>query len=164
MKIAFKTGNHHGFSLVEVVIAIGIVSFAVLAIMGLLPTGLKTVKNSNEQAAAANVACAIAEAIRAGSSSWTYDETTNRYDNNINVMLTNLTLEGVRASGNADPRFTAVVVFSSAPTIAPPPASLGSAMISVAWPSGARPNPANGSPNWSGSDGAVTVGIQFLLR
>jgi len=159
MKAIFKGGNRHGFSLVEVVIAIGIVSFAVLAIMGLLPTGLKTVKNSNEQAAAANAIGAIAEAIRAGNATgWSYNGT--NYDYSAAVPLNNLTLEGKGSSGAVDSRLVAIVIFTASPTDTTP----GSAMISVAWPAGAVAAPNNGSPNWSGSDGVVTVGIQFLIR
>lgn len=49
-----------GFSLVEVVLAVGIVSFALLPLMALLPVGLRTVKNSMTQ----TVTAAIAQQIR----------------------------------------------------------------------------------------------------
>lgn len=44
-----------GFSLVEVVLAIGITSFALLVTLGLLPVGLNTLHESNMQTAVANI-------------------------------------------------------------------------------------------------------------
>ena len=48
------------FSLVEVVIAIGIVSFAVVAILGLIPAGLNTLKDSNGETVRAQIVRSIA--------------------------------------------------------------------------------------------------------
>jgi len=62
-----KINNAFAFSLVEVTLAIGIVSFALIAVLGLLPVGLKSVKNANEQAGAANVLNAIADGLRSAS-------------------------------------------------------------------------------------------------
>jgi uncharacterized protein (TIGR02598 family) len=44
-----------GFSLVEVVIALGLVSFAVLAMIGLMASGLTTVRNSMDQTVQAQI-------------------------------------------------------------------------------------------------------------
>ena len=63
MKISLP--NSRGFSLVEVVIAIGILSFCLLAIFGLLPVGLSSNKASVEQSGAANIATAIVADLRA---------------------------------------------------------------------------------------------------
>jgi uncharacterized protein (TIGR02598 family) len=43
------------FSLVEVVIALGVTSFAVLALIGTLPTGIKSVQDSSNESARANI-------------------------------------------------------------------------------------------------------------
>jgi len=52
------------FSLVEVVLALGLVSFAVLAIMGLLPTGLSTLRQAMSQTVEAQIVRTIgAEAV-----------------------------------------------------------------------------------------------------
>jgi uncharacterized protein (TIGR02598 family) len=48
------------FSLVEVVIALGIVSFAVVAILGLIPTGLNTLKDSTGETVRAQIVRSIA--------------------------------------------------------------------------------------------------------
>ena len=49
-----------GFSLVEVVIALGIVSFAVIAILGLIPSGLNTLKDSTAETVRAQIVRSIA--------------------------------------------------------------------------------------------------------
>jgi uncharacterized protein (TIGR02598 family) len=161
-----RAANHSAFSLVEVVIALGVVSFALIAVFGLLPTGLKTVKNANEQAAAANVLGAIADAVRNAST----NGSATTYSNSIagqgigytlggaatTINLNNLTLEG-GAANNFSARLKAVVVIT-------PPVSTtipGRALISVAWP----PQAVWGGASWSKTaDGSVTSGIQFLPK
>lgn len=44
------------FSLVEVVVAIGVVSFAIVAILGVFPIGLKTARSSGDETRAAQIA------------------------------------------------------------------------------------------------------------
>lgn len=48
-----------GFSLVEVVIALGVVGFAIVAILGVVPIGLQTSHSSQDETRAAQVAQAI---------------------------------------------------------------------------------------------------------
>jgi len=57
-----------GFSLVEVVLALGIAVFVLLAITGMLPVGLKLVGDSQDESKAVNVLSAVA-ADRLSSSS-----------------------------------------------------------------------------------------------
>ena len=52
------------FSLVEVVMAIGVVSFALLMLVALLPVGLKTARESSDEAAAINHLSTIAVDVR----------------------------------------------------------------------------------------------------
>ena len=52
------------FSLVEVVIAIGVAAFCLVAMLGLFPTGLKSVKNTLDQTAAAGYLDAVALDLR----------------------------------------------------------------------------------------------------
>ena len=156
-----------GFSLIEVVIAIGIVSFSILAVVGLLPTGLKTVKNANEQAGAANVLNAIAESLRQASSADGFTFSNAFAGQSIqysigasptNTTWTNLTLEGV-----TNAQFSRIEAQLS---ITPPSNSVspGQATISVAW--SANPNLSwnPSSNNWAHADGSITTGIQFLPR
>ena len=54
-----KFENHsclHGFSLVEVVIAVGVAAFALVALLGLLPSGLKTFKSTMNTAVGSQIA------------------------------------------------------------------------------------------------------------
>jgi uncharacterized protein (TIGR02598 family) len=46
----------HGFSLIEVTIAMGVVSFALIALFGLLPTGLTTFRSSIDRSVASQIA------------------------------------------------------------------------------------------------------------
>lgn len=55
-----RWGKIQGFSLIEVVVALGIVSFAVIAILGLIPTGLNTLKDSNAETVRAQIVRSIA--------------------------------------------------------------------------------------------------------
>jgi uncharacterized protein (TIGR02598 family) len=48
--------SRQAFSLVEVVLAIGVVSFAMMAMLGTLPVGLKSSQQSRSQVATANIA------------------------------------------------------------------------------------------------------------
>src|SRR5690606_36990460 len=54
----------NAFSLVEVALSLGLVSFCLLSVIGLLPIGLQSVRSTSDQAAAANAAERIALAIR----------------------------------------------------------------------------------------------------
>jgi uncharacterized protein (TIGR02598 family) len=53
-----------GFSLVEVTIAMGIISFALIALFGLLPTGLKTFRNSIDRSVSSQIAQGIISEAR----------------------------------------------------------------------------------------------------
>jgi len=53
------------FSLVEVTLALGVAAFALLAIMGMLPTGLKTQQASIQQTTANSIIAQIFSALRA---------------------------------------------------------------------------------------------------
>ena len=52
------------FSLVEVTLALGIMAFCLVAIFGLLPTGLNTSRDAIAQTVAANIAGAIGADLR----------------------------------------------------------------------------------------------------
>ena len=47
--------RQRGFSLIEVVMALGIIGFSLVALIGLLPVGLNTQKKSSEEARAVQV-------------------------------------------------------------------------------------------------------------
>jgi len=52
-----------GFSLVEVVLALGIITFGLIAVMGLLPTGLRLAKQSADEVAAVSIMTEISVSL-----------------------------------------------------------------------------------------------------
>lgn len=57
------------FSLVEVVLAIGIITFGLIVLLGLLPTGIKSNRDSSEESQAVNLLYALVADRQATSSS-----------------------------------------------------------------------------------------------
>lgn len=155
------------FSLVEVTISIGILAFCVLAMVGLLPVGLKSIQNSNEQAAAAQILTALADNLRGavsqnGSYSFAFAASQKAFKiggQPETHAWTNLTLEGLPSASLREPaRLSARLVLN-------PPASRTSsatATISIAWPAAASPQWNADSMSWSKADGSLTSGIVFL--
>lgn len=154
-----------GFSLVEVVLALGIVSFCLVSIFGLLPVGLRSVKNSTEQAGAGNVLTLIASSIRNATTNSSGFYSITNYARPVTwstgdpttiemLAFSNLGLNGNVENGAG--RFNARVVIT-------PPTSRGApgtAEISVAWPVVAE----YGTTNWTKADGCVSTVIKFLPR
>ena len=173
MKLSsFQKATHpNGFSLVEVTLALGIVSFALLAVVGLLPTGLKSIKNANEQAGAANSLAAIAHSLRNATSTdgtnfkWFFGGKTNSFVRGGSppppATWTNLNLDGKIAKPNDAPRLSARVDVLKAPGADHSP---GEAVISVAWSAQSNPQWDANSKQWDKADGFVLSGIQFLPR
>ena len=165
MKTHKPSGPRTGFSLVEVVLALGLVSFCLLAIVGLLPVGLKAMKNASGESAAANALNQLTDALRnatanssgAYSAAGSFSNITWVLSGASNGISTNLSLNGVPTAGPADTRLVARI------EIVPPSSDgtmPGRARVSVAWPaSSAWSNSA-----WTKSDGSVSSGIQFLPR
>ena len=60
-----SSADQAGFSLVEVVIAVGIAAFCLVVMLGLIPTGLNTNKDSSGETAAANIVRNIFSDLRA---------------------------------------------------------------------------------------------------
>ena len=160
------------FSLVEVTLALGIVSFALVAVLGLLPVGLKSVKNANEQAGAANVLNAIAGTLRTASSTNGVNFSGRFADQNISYTLgasspaivwPNLTLEGAQedVSGNPPKRLSARLEILQTPANI---STLGRAVLSVAWSAQANPTWDASANRWTKADGSITSGIQFLPK
>ncbi len=54
-----------GFSLVEVVIAAGVVSFVIFGVIGLLPVGIREFQNATCEAAGADVLSSLSVSLRA---------------------------------------------------------------------------------------------------
>src|SRR5207244_13193607 len=52
------------FSLVEVVLALGVLAFCLIAVFGLMPVGMQTNRNATSQTAATNIIAAIVADLR----------------------------------------------------------------------------------------------------
>lgn len=148
-----------GFSLVEVVLALGIVSFCLLSVVGLLPVGLAAVKNGNDESAASNALTQVASAIRNAKSTngiysasgpfsgiaWTLNGATN-------VFPVTLALSG-QPTGNQIRMNAHVEIIAPADNT-----SIGRAKISVAWPASAVWS----DGKWVKAEGSVSSGMIFL--
>ncbi len=60
-----QSRSYSAFTLVEVVLALGVVAFCLLSVFGLLPIGVNSNHNSLEQTGAANLARGIVADLRA---------------------------------------------------------------------------------------------------
>lgn len=154
------------FSLVEVTMAIGIVSFCLLALVGLLPVGLNAIKTSREEAAAANVLELVcgsirkAEAVSTNGTSIKYRALgefsslqweTGKGDQ---TLSTPLSLAGTPLS-NTDPEKRLAVYAKITPPTATAP---GQGLVTVAWPGTAKWD----NNAWSNAQGSVSTWMVFL--
>jgi len=64
MTMKQKIQPRAGFSLVEVIVALGIVAFAFVGLLGIIPSGLNTFRQSVDQARALNALNMVASAVR----------------------------------------------------------------------------------------------------
>ena len=99
-----------GFSLVEVALALGVAAFSLVAILGVLPTGLKTNQASTRQTTANGIQCAIVADLRA-----TAEESASSNQFGINLQgTTTLYFDGngkVVQTGDPGAIFFATVTF-----------------------------------------------------
>lgn len=130
-----------GFSLVEVVIAIGVASFCLVVMLGLIPAGLNTNKDSSGETAAANIVRNISSDLRATAKTST---TTSLYSISFpsgSTPITNTFYFDESASTNSsnspNSKYRATVVLTSnSPTI--------TVWIGITWPAAASPSAAPG--------------------
>lgn len=158
-----------GFSLIEVALALGIVSFAVIGVIGLLPVGLKSMKESGEHAGAADTLQAITHSLRSATSAdretyaATFSGETITFQRGGSGTPTNtwsaLTLEGQVPESGAPQRLAAVLEIRRQPGADGSP---GEAVVSVAW--SAMSEPRWDGESWTSADGSIASGVQFLPR
>lgn len=136
----FDTGSV-SFSLIEVVIALGVASFCLIAVFGLLPVGVQTNQNAISQTAAVGIACAVIADMRAtpkmASTSAQFGVTfgtarTLYFDNE----------GGFSISSNGTSRYQLNITF---PPNADLPYAATFAELKVSWPARADPAKAMGS-------------------
>ena len=158
-----------GFSLIEVVIALGVVAYVICGVFGLLPMGMKAFRNANEQSASANVISSLAESIRSAVTTngtdyvWTFNGQSFSYTlggGTVTNTWSFLTMQGLTASNSFDGQLRAVALVTPPST----PYGEGNAVLSVAWPTAANPVWSPATLKWSRSEGSGTIGIRFLPR
>jgi len=108
-----------GFTLVEVTIALGIISFGLIAILGLLPRGLTLVKESADESAAINILGGITAKLQSKTTPIT--SSTNVFDAEGNILV---------ATSSPDAIYRAVTLVH---TNSPP----RMATIQISWPANA---------------------------
>jgi len=161
--------RNRGFSLIEVVIAIGVVAYAVFGVLGLLPVGIKGFQNATCGAAGSDVLSSLSVALRSAQTTdgtnfdWSFNGTACSYivggTKRTNAWST-LSLEGVSSTNSFYRQLAAVCI------VTPPssPYGEGSAVLSVAWPAAANPSFNGTNLAWSRSQGSLTLPIRFLPR
>ena len=158
-----------GFSLVEVVIAIGVVAVAIFGVLGLLPVGVRDFRNTTCEAAGADVLGSLAVALRAAQTidssnfDWNFSGRNCRYTlggAGVSNAWSSLTLEGESPGNSFYGQLCAVCI------VTPPrsPTDEGAAVLSVAWPAAANPVFNGATLRWSRSQGSMTLPIRFVPR
>lgn len=157
--------SNSGFSLVEVTLALGISSFALLAVVGLLPVGLAQMRDSREETSAALTVEMVARALRNAS----YDAGSKSYEVHGNpefsgmgwnlgqkkeFNLAELSDVGTSTEKTLEQRL-ALHVEIDAPS---EPSQTTRALISVAWPSSAQWS----AGKWTKSQGSLTTAVILL--
>lgn len=159
----FAVRNQKAFSLVEVTLAVGIVAFAFLAIVGLLPVGLKSARDAGLRNAVAMTERTLAEALRSATTTdgeefvfVVGDQTfTFQINSSNNFTLTDFTAGGTPALHGDGILAAAVDIFPGSNRLSP-----GRAILHAAWPASATRSGAS----WNGAEGSTNRAIVFLPR
>ena len=150
-----------GFSLIEVTLALGIIAFAMIPLVGLLSTGLNIQKQAIDQARAVQVQSSATSAI------WGVRKTTSGGEflpplQSVNVgagqSQLGWTEQGTfvpESDTSLDRRGSVVILQPTAPT----QVQSRSAYISVAWPASARWV----SGKWTNAEGSVETVVYFNI-
>jgi uncharacterized protein (TIGR02598 family) len=137
-----KSGDSRtaAFSLVELVLALGIVAFCLFAVFGLMPVGMQTNRNAASQTAATNIIAAIVADLRTTpAAATTSPQFAITFGSDKTLYFD--------ASGQAsislspDSRYRLNITWNSAPT------GLSYAVVRVTWP--AQIDPATTTPGGS---------------
>lgn len=162
--------NTRGFSLAEVTIALGLVAFCLIALVGLLPVGLDLVRDSAEEAATVNCMEQIVESLREASpeqgTPGTY-RAAGAYSESLEWTLggPRVEVDLNRLAPGGFPEATSQGPFYKARIeIIPPPnlTSTGAALVAIAWPAEARWDPTKKA--WINAQGSVSTWVVFVPR
>jgi uncharacterized protein (TIGR02598 family) len=132
MKRFFSTRSQ-AFSLVEVTLALGIISLGLIAIMGLVPKGLVIVKESADEAAALNILSAVSSDLQCVGSNTTASASYQIPVASVNSGKGYFDSDGNWLGNSAVVPSAAVYALSwriQARSLQSPPA----AFLSIAWP------------------------------
>ncbi len=158
--------SYGGFSLVEVVVALGIVSFCLVVLISLMPVSLKSVRDARKYAAASSAIQKIGVAIREAPGAANQYMAIGNYSNlvwnvgassSVNFTWTNISLSGDPVTGSAPAVVAHVNLVPPTSLVSP-----GPAQISVAWPPSAVWNTA--SDNWNNAQGSVSEWMIFVPK
>ena len=137
-----KSGHSRtaAFSLVELVLALGIVAFCLFAVFGLMPVGMQTNRNAASQTAATNIIAAIVADLRTTPAAAT---TSPQFAITFGIDKTLYFDASGQASISLSPdsRYRLNITWNSAPT------GLNYAVVRVTWP--AQIDPATTTPSGS---------------
>jgi type II secretory pathway pseudopilin PulG len=156
------------FSLVEVMIALGIISFCVISVFGLLPVALKSMREANDRRAAVEVMNRLAgdvvslsgsrSSYRGSGANAPSDKLSGDFsDTSTAVSARKLFYENAdgKRTNKQDANYVGVI-----DVVAPVgDFDLGVVKISVAWPAAAMTNAS--VSGWTNAQGSVTTVVYF---
>lgn len=126
-----------GFSLIEVTLALGILGFCLLALLGLLPRGIQTNQNAVSQTAAASILSSVIADLRAIPLS---NSTSQQYEITLGtakvVHVDQQGRVGTLLNPNAVPRYRISVTFPANPLGAFAPTFVS---LKITWPASVDP-------------------------
>lgn len=133
--------GHRGFSLIEVVLALGVVGFSLVAILGVFPTGLAANRSSVSDTRAAQIANAVTATIDAQGAAFSNVQcygltldlaalTTGDADiRKLYVSYPSPTTPVVSATQTADSIYTVELRFNNDPPLNAAPTTLGAGKL-----------------------------------
>jgi uncharacterized protein (TIGR02598 family) len=134
-----------GFSLVEVVLALGVISFAIVAILGLIPTGLQTSHSSQDETRATQIAQTIFSSM-ASQSQTQFTGITLQLNDSSNISPLDLTSSGTasvyadndgKLSANSAGAIYAITITTNGSPSGFDSGYANQVTLSVAWPASA---------------------------
>lgn len=164
------------FSMVEVVLALGLAAFCLVAVLALLPAGINSNQNAIQQTTAATLARAVVSDLRttplvsggnifATSPVFGFQIPAAGHGEGVSQYQTVYFAEGGNptgtmgaaismAAGTSGARFRVTVTFNPPPS---PQKTATNARILVTWPAAADPSPSSQPVNFSGSYETTTA-------
>ena len=167
------------FSLIEIVLAVGIIAICLLAILGLLPTGLRTHRDAREEAQATSALAMVATATESltftsrstGNPTWEFPAYFSTDATKLNVWVTQSAWERaffideggliIPASDNTTTRRQTLYVKVYPPQIEGQPVRIYAA---VAWPYKASDTTATTAATMTGREGFLDTLVAFTPK